>query len=232
VVRLLPGRPKNLRISYLSDMRILYILLSALLCSASFALSAQKNEYFKNPSFKDTPRMGGAPKWWIGCSFKGESPVDVHSNKTEFFGVKEIAADGKTFLGMVTRDNGTYEGVTTKLKQPLQADSSYKLTIFINRAKTYSSISRANDQPVNYDSPTRLEIWAGSDYCKMITLLEEYDSENVDTWTEVTFYFTPDQTYNYLGLYVRHLDEFEDTNGNILLDNITLVRVSEDEIGE
>jgi len=62
---------------------------------------------------------------------------------------------------MVTRDNETYEGVSTKLARPLQADSLYKLTIFVKQAETYKRTNRTSDEIVNYDSPVRLEFGEG-----------------------------------------------------------------------
>lgn len=216
------GNRKPFRMTYFSGMRL--SLLHLVLCLSGFYLPtfAQTSEYFLNPSFEDIPRQNHQPQGWLDCSFQDESPVDVHGSDTEFFGVKEFAAEGETFLGMVTRDNGTYEGVSAKLKQPLQADSLYKLTIWVNQAETYQSISRTSDQIVNYNSPVRLEIWAGPDYCEMTTLFEEYEVHDIGIWTEVTFYFTPDKSYKFLGFYARHIDEYADTNGNLLLDAIRL----------
>lgn len=209
-------------------MRISYLFLDICLVAFCLPVFAQADEYISNPSFEDTPRPNRAPKGWFDCGFYDESPVDVHGSEpnivSDFFGVKEYAEDGQTFLGMVVRDNGTYEGVSTKLLQPLLADSAYKLSILVNQSAAYHSISRTTDQPVNYDQPVLLEIWGGNLQCQMNTLIAEHDVDVKGIWTELIFHFTPEQDIKFLGLYARQAFE-QDVNGNVLLDGLQLVKV-------
>jgi hypothetical protein len=85
------------------------------------ALCSQRDTIrLTNPSFEDTPKRGGESdqqiSGWYDCGmlyFPQESPPDIHPNG--FWGVNVPAHDGKTYLGMVVRDNGTYEGVSAIL---------------------------------------------------------------------------------------------------------------------
>ena len=62
-----------------------------------------------NPSFEDMPRHSKAPRAWSDCGFKGESAPDIQPSG--IFSVTKPAADGNTYLGLVVRDNDTWESV-------------------------------------------------------------------------------------------------------------------------
>lgn len=205
-------------------MRYIYLLPLVLIGFAQHVF-AQKSMYLKNPSFEMIPRQNHPPTGWFDCNFDSESPVDVHGSDTEFFGVKEFADDGECFVGMVTRDNGTYEGISAKLLQPLLKDSTYRLTISVNKSPDYQSISRTSSEPVNFNSDVVFEIWAGYHFCNMDTRLLEYNVDEQGVWTPITFYITPEKNITFLGLYVRHGTPSEDTNGHVLIDNLQLTKV-------
>ncbi|MFK8057601.1 MAG: hypothetical protein AB8F78_15860 [Saprospiraceae bacterium] len=205
-------------------MRIPYLFLSIFLFAFVSSSLAQGSEYFMNPSFEDTSSVGKAPRGWFDCNFSDESPVDVHDSKSEFFGVMETAADGQSFVGMVTRDNNTYEGISTRLLKPLQADSTYRLTVKLKQSPVYTSILHRSSDPINYLSPVRFKIWGGSSYCNQAILLEEYDAEQVEIWTELTFYINPEIKIPFIGLYATHPASRYD-NGHILIDDLQLVKV-------
>ncbi|MBK6668056.1 MAG: hypothetical protein IPG48_18445 [Saprospiraceae bacterium] len=48
-----------------------------------------------------------------------ETPPDIHPKN--FWGVNVEAQHGKTYLGMVARDNNAYESVMQELASPLKA---------------------------------------------------------------------------------------------------------------
>ncbi len=212
--------------TYLSGMRLSILSVGFLLCGFCTPAFAQSSEYITNPSFEDTPRQNYPPEGWFDCSFHNESPIDVHGYESEFFGVKELPADGETFVGMVTRDNETYEGISTKVLQPLLADSTYEISIMVKQASAYNSISRATSRPVNYINPTLLEAWAGQLSCQMNTFLWEYKVEGYGNWDLVTFNLTPEKNIRYLSLYARHPENAEYTNGHILIDDLQISKVN------
>ena len=209
-------------------MRIPYLSLGVLLTMFCLPSFAQSSEYIKNPSFEDVPRQARAPRGWFDCGFPDESAVDVHGEgpdfESEFFGVREYADHGKTFLGMVVRDNGTYEGVSARLRQPLLSGTAYKLTVSVNQAISYHSSSRLNDTLVNYDEPILFEIWGGDKFCDMNIFIAEHDVNQFGVWRELTFHLTPEEDINFLSLFARQAFE-EDVNGNVLVDNLQLVKV-------
>lgn len=94
------------------------------------------------------------------CCYKqffGESPPDIHPNG--FWENNLPASDGKTYLGMVTRDNDTYESVTQRLSKPMKAGKCYAITVHLARAERYVSHSRMTSDETNYSTPVTLRIW-------------------------------------------------------------------------
>lgn len=208
-------------------MHLVNLSTALFLFTTSFCAFSQTSEYVNNPSFEDVEKSGASPKGWYDCGFDDESPVDVHSSQSDFWGVKEYPADGNSFVGMVFRDNDTYEGISAKLIYPLLRDSTYRLTISVKQSPSYISSSRINqDQTVNFDSPAQLEIWGGNRFCQMDLQLEVSAPITVGDWQELTFYITLPKDINYLSLFVDRTDPY-DENGHILIDNLTLTKVNE-----
>ncbi|HRI59483.1 MAG TPA: hypothetical protein PK228_07160, partial [Saprospiraceae bacterium] len=81
----------------------------------------QKTNMLSNPSFEDTPKTGEVPVGWYDCGAAMETPPDVQPGS---FGVVSSPYDGNTYLGMVVRDNETWEAVGQQLQQLLLLDST------------------------------------------------------------------------------------------------------------
>ncbi len=74
-----------------------------MLCAAMHSGFAQAEVIeLANPSFEDTPSSSFTPKFWRNCGFAEESPPDIQPGTMT---VTQPAHDGKTYLGMVVRDN-------------------------------------------------------------------------------------------------------------------------------
>ncbi|HJW29839.1 MAG TPA: hypothetical protein VJ508_11440, partial [Saprospiraceae bacterium] len=109
------------------------ILLSCM--GAYFILQAgwsQEVIKLDNPSFEDIPRAGTfstpAIKGWFDCgqaNFPSETPPDIHPVATPAWEVSKEAYDGATFLGMVTRDNDSWESLSQALSSPILGGTCY-----------------------------------------------------------------------------------------------------------
>ncbi|MEM9847122.1 MAG: OmpA family protein [Bacteroidota bacterium] len=193
----------------------------------AFALQAQQSIELKNPSFESFPRHGYAPKGWYDCGFPNETPPDVHPSMAGGeFKVTQPSQDQATYLGMVVRDNETWESVSQRLIQPLQKGKCYTFSIYLSRSLIYKSVSRVTEEEANYATPCRLRIWAGNAYCDKAFLLAE-SKEVINTrWLKKTFRFEPDDDYYHI-----QFEAFYKTplltayNGNILLDNASEIMV-------
>lgn len=178
-----------------------------------------------NPSFEDMPRHSYAPIGWFDCGFPGESPPDIQPDPMRQFLVRKGAQHGNTYLGMVVRDNDTWERVSQVLTAPMQGGSCYEFSIYLARSEVYVSQSRVSDQRANYITPAKLRIYGGFDNCDKGQLLAESNVITNYRWLEFRFKLKPDQDYTHV-----MFEAFYNTptlfpyNGNILLDNASAMR--------
>ena len=191
------------------------------LCNTIFcqAVSISLN----NGSFEDIPRHSHAPIGWKDCGFLDESPPDIQPSG---FSVNKKAVDGKTYLGLVVRDNDTWEGVSQQLSQPLEKGKCYEFSIFLARSELYVSPSQITGKEANYTTPAKLRIYGGFGYCDKQYLLGETALVINTRWIEYSFKFEPIGDYTHL-----LFEAFYKTptlfpyNGNILLDNASTINM-------
>ncbi|MEL6944017.1 MAG: hypothetical protein AAFO82_15255, partial [Bacteroidota bacterium] len=102
------------------------LLLFFFCCLFSFHAKSQETIRLNNPSFEDFPRHSHVPRGWYDCGFADESPPDIHPQMDGGeFSVNAIPVSGRTYLGMVVRDNGTWEIIGQRLKFPLKTNQCY-----------------------------------------------------------------------------------------------------------
>jgi len=172
----------------------------------------------QNPSFEDLPRAGKAPRGWYDCGFPGESPPDIQPDPT--FDVNRAAYDGGTYVGMVVRDNDTWERISQRLSKPIKANQCYSFSLFLCRSQLYLSRSQLTKQVANYVTPSKIIIWGGNDHCGKLERLGESDLVTSYEWVRQNFKFEPRQTHTYI-----LIEAFYKTpvlfpyNGNVLMDN-------------
>ncbi|MBI1226233.1 MAG: hypothetical protein GC192_13450 [Bacteroidetes bacterium] len=209
-------------------MRCLFIL-PILLFFSQFLSSQNGAIYLENPSFEGVPSEGGngnsLPKGWQDCGFPGETPPDVHPKPgIGAFQVTKEPMDGRTYLGLVTRENDTWEMVSQKLEAPLKIGGSYAFSIGLCRSEIYLSASRISNKEVNYAAPVKLRIWGGNKYCERKELLAESELITNKDWKRYNFIFTPSNDIKYI-----ILEAFYKTptpfpyNGNLLIDNASAI---------
>ena len=176
-----------------------------------------------NPSFEDHPMNSRPPRGWTNCGFPGESPPDTQPDPT--FQVNKNAHSGSTYLGMVVRDNDTWESVAQRLSQPLKKGSCYEFSIYISRSELYVSPSRVNqDRDVNYTTPAKLRIYGGFDHCDKQYLLAETKEVVSFRWLQYNFKFEPIDDYTHLIFEVFYkTPTLFPYNGNILLDDASAI---------
>ena len=200
--------------------RTLLPLVVAAVCGFQQPVFGQKPVVIKldNPSFEDFPQAGHCPQGWSDCGFAGETPPDVQPSGS--FSVNKPAAHGSTYLGMVVRDNNTWERVSQRLKSPLLKGVTYTFSIFLCRSELYMSVSHLTNRDANYITPATLRIWAGNDYCTEEELLAETAPIAVGTWQKFDFKFTPKTAHSHIVFEAFYkVPTLFPYNGNILLDN-------------
>lgn len=201
-------------------MNTSFLLCSMFLCCSFWAIG-QKNDiiYLTNASFEDAPRAGWAPQGWIDCGHAGESPPDVQPNGG--FSVTKAAYEGSTYIGLVTRDNNTWERVAQRLKSPIKGGECYNFSLHLARSDDYiSSTKKDPNNLVNFERGVTVRIWAGNSSCSYEQLLATSPEVKHADWRSYSFKLNPTKDYNYICIeaYYKKPTMFP-YNGNILVDN-------------
>ena len=197
--------------------RIISFFVICFLFSTS-GFSQEESIILTNSSFEGFPSAARPPKAWLDCNKFGETPPDTHPSGA--FGVQQMAQDKNTFMGMVVRDNDTFESVSQRLNKPLRGGQCYAFSIFLARSQHYVSQSRVTGESANYTAPIVLRIWGGDKYCSKKELLAVSDLVINHNWKENPFKFEPEQQHTHITF-----EAFYKTpilfpyNGNVLIDN-------------
>lgn len=186
-------------------------------------LSAQNDTiYLTNPSFEDYPQPSNPPRGWKDCGWQSESPPDTHPAGN--FEVAKPAYDGATYLGMVVRDNDTWESVNQRLSQPMVAGQCYEFTIMLARSELYVSVSQASGQDANYTTPVKLKIYGAFALCGRDEILGETKEVVNHRWVEYRFKFEPTQNFSHITLEAFYkTPTLFSYNGNILVDKASAI---------
>jgi hypothetical protein len=163
--------------------------------------------YLQNPSFEgDEPQDATVPASWHPCQ-EGTTP-DILPG---VWGVYLEPADGETFVGLITRSDGTWESIGQRLSGPLQPKECYNFQIDLATATTYAG----------YNQPVKLRVWGGASKCSADQLLAETNYIDHADWETYKLMLIPKTTIHYLILEAYHGSP-DDTQrkGNVILDNI------------
>jgi outer membrane protein OmpA-like peptidoglycan-associated protein len=226
------------------NKQLLFSLIIAFITTASYGQDIR----LSNPSFEDRPHFGAmnnnsSIKGWYDCgavNFPTATPPDIHEGAgrdTSYWDNNVATAHGKTYLGLVVRDNDSWESVSQRLAFPLSSDKCYSFSIYLARSDTYNSATMstrglANAGKASFTTPAVLRIWGGNGFCAENQLLAESAPIDHSEWKEYEFKIEPNNDYN-----VITLEAFYKTpvlfpyNGHILLDNssdFNIIPCSED----
>ena len=188
----------------------------------SGAITAQDRFELQNPSFeRGRAECCTVPEGWMNMGSTKESPPDVQPGS---FGVDMEAQDGEQYLGLVVRDNDTWEGIGQKLDGFLKKDSSYTFSLYLNRSNIYKSLSRLTQKEANFNSPTILKIWGVNVETQQEELLAESNAVSHSQWTRYTFTLTPRTgDFDEIDLMAYYAKGYERKNGNLLIDNCSAI---------
>jgi outer membrane protein OmpA-like peptidoglycan-associated protein len=192
------------------------------------SLQAQQKEspsviMLVNPSFEDTPRPSATPSGWYNCGFPSETPPDIQPGQ---FDVVVPAKDGSTYLGLVVRDNETYESVGQRLSAPLELNQCYEFSLDLARSELYLSSSKTSTEKANYVTPTKVRIWGGNGYCDRAEMLAQTAIITHSRWLTYNFKLTPKKgnlSYILIEVYYNQPVLFP-YNGHVLIDNASPIK--------
>jgi outer membrane protein OmpA-like peptidoglycan-associated protein len=198
------------------------------------AYAQSEDVIIRNPSFEGMPRKGEylfVLDGWTDCGmiyFRGETPPDVHPAGAAWQNIAP-SYDGRTYVGMVVRDNDTWESISQRLETPIEANKCYSFSIALMRSDKYVSLTRLNtDKEENYQEPAVLRMWGGSGYCDQRELLAESAPVSNREWEDFEFEFRPQFNHRYFTLEVFYKTPvLFPYNGHVLIDKATdLIRIA------
>lgn len=186
-------------------------LLHLLLLAASVSLPAQNIVRLVNPSFEGKPQDATVPMGWHKCAH-GSTP-DILPG---VWGVYTEAAEGETYMGLITRSDGSYESIGQRLSTALPVGECYRFSIDLAHSGAYAG----------HNKPIKLRIWGADRKCRKTQLLLETDLVKHRQWKTYPARFTvEDRAIHYIILEAYYSDEPFSVEGNILLDNMTPIRL-------
>jgi hypothetical protein len=162
-----------------------------------------------NPSFEQEPSDATTPQGWVACQ-EGTTP-DILPG---FWGVYTFPADGETYVGLITRQNGTWESIGQRLPETLKKGTCYDWSLDLAHSDTYS----------DYNSPIRLRIWISRLRCQKDQMI--YESPIIDhlDWKTYSIRFVPKDDFRYILLEAFYRDPPFHYQGNILIDRIREIK--------
>jgi hypothetical protein len=200
-----------------------------LFCFLIAGSHAQDTIRLDNPSFEDKPGCCRPPQDWQSLDFPGHTPPDVLPSGV--FNVRQVAFHGASYLGMSTRDDGSFETVYQELSTPLLPNVCYKISIFLSKSPVHSSATKYDPNvPVDFLAPTILQILGGNspddpelEILNASTPVDHYE------WIEYVFEFIPTEDFSYIFFSAYYPDGIGSfTNGHILVDNLSDIVPCED----
>lgn len=187
--------------------KLLIPLLSVLF--VPFYINAQI--YLNNASFEGMPMDASVPVGWFPCN--NRTTPDILPGP---WGVILEASEGETFVGLITREDGSFETIGQRLKEPLNAGECYLFSLDVGHSNTYAG-SR-------YAAPLKLRVYIGPTRGSKEQLIYESDFIEEEEWTKVAIKFNPKKIAQFIRLEAFYQDGPFSYRGNILIDNISAIQ--------
>lgn len=181
----------------------LTIILSFLF--VSFSITSTTAQSLNNPSFEDEPSDATVPMGWFPCA-KHTTP-DILPG---YWGVYEDASDGETFVGLITRENSTYESIGQRISKPLKANNCYAISMDLAHSNHYSG----------YNQPLGLRVYVSDEKCDDQQLVKEIEAISHEEWKTYKLDFYTESAVKYILIEAFYKDGRFSHKGNILIDNI------------
>lgn len=181
-------------------------VITLFLLTNSYEIEAQCA--ISNASFEGEPSDATMPSGWYSESY-GTTP-DILPG---FWGVYTEASEGDTYIGLITRSDGSFESVGQRLEKTLMKNNCYAFTLDLAYSDNYSG----------FNKPLHLRIWISDTKGKRQYLV--YKSEKITdlNWKTHLVKFKPEQDCNYMILEAFINEKPTNYKGNILIDNISFV---------
>lgn len=160
----------------------------------------------QNSSFEDEPADATMPQGWFACT-EGTTP-DILPG---YWGVYAEASEGDTYVGLITRGNGTFESIGQRIPEKLEKGGCYEFSVDLAHSDNYSG----------YSKPVKLKIWLGDKKCKRTQMVFESKTITSEEWETFKIEFTAESNSKYIFFEAFYSYDRFDHKGNILIDNVS-----------
>ncbi len=182
-----------------------------ILCGLLFTSFANGQIKLNNSSFEGIPKDATTPEGWQACGMT--TTPDILPG---FWGVNNKADNGTTFVGLITRQDETWEYIGQQLSKPLKRGECYMFSVSLAKSPTYALYNRS----------IILKIWGGTSLCDKRQLLAQTDLIDHHDWKQYDFVLLPKNEYDFLVLEAYYAkDTIWPYNGNFLIDNCSSIDV-------
>lgn len=170
-----------------------------------FARTSYGQVIISNPSLEDKPADATMPPGWFAAS-DGTTP-DILPG---YWGVYNDAEDGETFVGLITRKDGSFESISQRLEGNLDKGLCYTMSLALAYSEDYAG----------YNHPLRLRVWISNKKNKRQQMVFESPLITAEEWAHFLIEFFPEKKMKYIIIEAYNEDK-QPHEGNILLDAIT-----------
>lgn len=160
----------------------------------------------QNSSFEDEPADATMPMGWFAC--QDATTPDILPG---YWGVYAEASEGDTYVGLITRGNGTYESIGQRLPNKLEKAGCYEFTVDLAHSDNYSG----------YSKPVKLRIWLGDKKCRRDQMIFESKTITAEDWETFKIEFNAESNSKYIFFEAYYQYENFNHKGNILIDNLS-----------
>lgn len=189
------------------DSYIFILIIFLIFIRGSITTTAQTT--VKNPSFEDMPSDATVPHHWHACD--DMTTPDILPG---YWGVYLEPSDGDTYVGIITRQNATYEQFGQRLSAPLEKGQCYEFTVDLAHSDVYAG----------YKKPIKLQVYLGDSKCNTDQLVFTSPLIKDKAWQTHKISFKAKSSHQYIILKAHISDRKVSHMGNILIDNMTTIR--------
>lgn len=163
-----------------------------------------------NPSMEDQPADATMPSGWFSAS-KGTTP-DILPG---FWGVYAEPEDGESYVGLITRPDGSFESIAQRLGESLSKETCYTLGLYLAHSENYTG----------YNQPLKLRVYISNKKNKREQLVYESPLIDNEDWEFFRFDITPKKPAKYLILEAYNGSGEQAWKGNILIDGLSQLTI-------
>lgn len=175
-------------------------------------MTQMKPVSLNNASFEGFPHDAVCPDQWKACG--DDSTPDILPGP---WGVHQKPTHGNTFVGLITRENNSWEAICQKLEKPFKKNSCYKFSVDLSNSPAYAGFNQA----------TVLRVWLGNDCCTKTKLIATSPLVDHYEWKTYEFMFSTegnDYKYLFIEAYYRQ-PSLNYYKGNLLIDNFSIFKI-------